>query len=150
KTTAMGIGPASQKGFIGDPGVQMTPLTVLDPSAASSFTLRNLPGDVAIEYVADVEDGNVIVVTQPADAYTYDHFRAFFGPPAALGERRVSNVTRARRGGTDMTFTVAGTRFNAHFAFELMPAPDGGIISHPGPGTLDEGGKSVGFTQRWP
>ena len=149
KATAMALGPEG-KGFIGDPGLQTTPLTVLDDSAVSDFTLRNLPGDVTIEYVADTEDGDVMVVTHPTDDYDYTDFRMFYGRPPHLDERKVKAVNRSLDGDTSMVFLVGGTEYDASFTFVLMEG-DGGLISHPGDGSLDEGsGKTVAFTQRWP
>lgn len=149
KATEMALGPGG-KGFIGSPGT--TPLTVVDDGVVSDFTLRNLPGEVTIEYVADVDDGRVMVVTHPRDDYTYDDFRMFYGQPPNLPERHVVNTIRSRSGGTTMIFEVGGATFTASFVFALpTPSPDGGIgAGHPDPGTLDAAGKTQTFTLRWP
>ena len=152
-TTAMGLGPANGKGFLGDPGAVTTMLTVEDPSTVSRFTLKNLPGDVAIEYVADVDDGSVIVVTHPADDYTYTDFRLFWGPAGIVAERKVDDVTRTRSGDTDIVFEVGpalGDTVTAHFTYVLEPSADGGIINHAGPGTLMGKGVDTSFTERRP
>ena len=150
KTTAMGLGPANSKGFIGDPGAVTTMLTVQDSSAVSAFTLQNLPGDVAIEYVADVDDGQVVVVTHPKYDYTYTDFRLFLGQPDNLLERRVEDVSRTRSSDTLIQFLVGNSQARAHFTYVLEPATDGGIISHPGPGTLSGFGPDQSMTQRFP
>lgn len=41
-------------------------LTVVEASAVAGFSLKNLP--VEVEYVADVSDGETIVVIEPMDA----------------------------------------------------------------------------------
>ncbi len=149
KATEMALGPGG-KGFIGSPGT--TPLTVVDDGVVSGFTLRNLPGEVTIEYVADVDDGTVMVVTHPKDDWTYDDFRMFYGAPPKLAERHVTNTSRSRSGGTTMTFEVGSATYTASFIFALpAPLPDGGVeIGHPDPGTLEGQGKTHAFTQRWP
>jgi hypothetical protein len=149
KVTAMGLGPGG-KAFIGMPGATDEPLTVLDVSAISSMKLRNLPGEVAVEYVADVENGSVLVVTRPMDDWTYTDFRLFYGKAGQMAERAVTQVTRSRSGSTDIQFLVDGAPFVAHFAYEFGVS-DGGAFGHPGPGTLDTGaGKTLAFEQRTP
>jgi hypothetical protein len=151
RTTAMGLGPGHGKGFIGDPGAVTTMLTVEASSAVSAFTVQNLPGEVAIEYVADVEDGQVVVVTHPKYDYTYTDFRLFLGQPDDLREGRVEDVSRTRSSDTLIQFSIAGVgQARAQFTYVLQPATDGGIISHPGPGTLSGFGPDKAMTQRFP
>lgn len=150
-TNSIALGPAGMKTFIGDPGAVTTMLSFEDSSVLSAFTLRNLPGDVTIEYVADVEDGSVIVVTHPAVDYDYTDFRMFYGQPPKLQERHVTNTTRAKSGSTVMTFDVAGATYTASFPWVMEFSQDGGSVGHPGDGTVDQGdGMTRAFTQRWP
>jgi len=144
QATAMGLGPPNTKGFIGDPGAVTTPLTVENRSVLADFTLKNLPGEVTIEYVADLDDGSEIVVTRPTDDGTYDDFRLFWGSPGGLVERLVTNVSRARSGGTTIEFRYDGGTATATFTWVLDPD-----TSHPGPGTL-KAGSEQGMTQRFP
>lgn len=149
KTTGMGLGSGGKQ-FFGDPGAVTTDLTVEDPKVVQDFTLRNLPGDVTIEYVAKVDGGEALVVTRPTDDWTYTDFRLFFGGLSTMDELPVKNVTRARSGGTTIEFFVADATWVATFPFTIAPGPDGGVSSHPDPGTLDEAGKVVGLLQTWP
>ena len=75
-------------------------LAVLDETAIADLTLRNLPGDMEIEYVARIETGEGLVVIRPRDDWTYDDFRLFFGEAELLIERKVESVLRARDGGS--------------------------------------------------
>jgi hypothetical protein len=60
-------------------------LTVVDASAIAGFSLQNLP--VEVEYVADVSNGEAIVVTEPMDPWGYSGFRLFYGTPSQMIER---------------------------------------------------------------
>jgi hypothetical protein len=146
QATAMGLGPANSKGFIDDQGAVTTPLTVLNRSVVSDFTLKNLPGDVTIEYVADLDDGSEIVVTRPTDDGSYEDFRLFWGSGRDLAERHVTNVSRARSGGTVIEFESGNGVATASFTWVLEPD----TMSHPGPGTFTGTGPEQTMTQRFP
>jgi hypothetical protein len=148
--TAMALG-GDPKGFISDAGSPGA-LTLLDAAAVAALKLRNLPGEVTIEYVADVENGNVIVVTHPRDDYGYSDFRLFYGPQAALIEYPVIDVLRTRGSDTTIDFSMGGAQLAAHFSFVIGEPTDAGTLaSHPGPASLDTGdGKSLAATQRTP
>jgi hypothetical protein len=150
--TAMALGPADTRQFIGDPGATTEMLAVQDQSVISGFTLRNLPNEVTIEYVADVTDGTALVVTRPAVDWDYTDFRVFYGVDGpSLSERQVVNVLRARDGGsTEIQFTVDGATYIARFPWVLEPSGDGGVNGHPGQGTLDKNGVPVAMNQRFP
>jgi hypothetical protein len=147
--TSVALGSGGKE-FIGDAGASGS-LTVVDAAAVGALKLRNLPGEVTIEYVADVEDSNVIVVTHPRDDYGYSDFRLFYGPQTALVEYPVVDVVRSRGSDTTIHFTMGGGQATAHFAWILEPGGDGGVMSHPGPGSLDTAdGKTLSVTQRNP
>jgi hypothetical protein len=148
--TAMALG-GDPKGFIGDSGAPGA-LTLVDAAAVAALKLRNLPGEVTIEYVADVENGNVILVTHPRDDYDYTDFRLFYGPQAALVEYPVIDVVRSRGSDTTIHFSIGATQLAAHFTFMLGEPTDGGSIAgQPGPASLDTGdGKTLAATQRTP
>lgn len=149
--TAMGLAPAGGKGFIGDPGIVFVSLTVLDSSTLSTFTLRNLPGDVTVEYVADVMDGHIIVVTRPTDDAQDSDFRLFYGSSeGAMAEQHIVNISRLRSGGADIEFQVNGATYTVSFSWILDVGDSGTLISHPGPATLETGGQSIPVSQRFP
>lgn len=70
-TTGMALGPGDSRAFLDVNDPDQVQLVVVDASVLNTMTLRNLPGDVYIEYVADVSNGDVIVVTRPLDDWTY-------------------------------------------------------------------------------
>lgn len=100
-------------------------LDVLDESAIAGMQLRNLPGEIYVEYFAETEDGIEIVVVRPEDDWSYKDFRVFHGLPNRMEEREVIEVLRARDGGTtDIEFVVDGVHYTAHFGVDLA-TPDG-------------------------
>jgi hypothetical protein len=113
----MGVLPATltdNKSFvIGQEGEE---LTVLPSSAVAGMPVRNLPGDVTVEYVATLPDGELMLVTRPTDDWTYSDFRLFLGPTTAVLERVVTSVTRTRDGGTTyIVFDLDGAQATAYF-----------------------------------
>lgn len=98
-------------------------LTVLPTSAIAGMPLRNLAGDVTLEYVAATPEGATMVVTRPTDDWTYADFRLFLGPSTAVTERKVSNVTRYHDGGTTIiVFDLDGASASAKFPILLSPS----------------------------
>jgi hypothetical protein len=107
-------------------------LAVLSNSVVASMPIRNLPGDVYVEYVATLPDGRLMLVTRPSDDWTYADFRLYLGTPNAVTERPVDSVTRANDGGsTTILFQLDGTQARAFFPVVFA---DGGFA--PGPATL--------------
>jgi hypothetical protein len=91
-------------------------LTVLPAGAITAMPVRNLPGEVVVEYVAALADGHVMVVTRPRNDWSYTDFRLFLGPMGALAERQVSNVSRTKDGGsTPINFDLDGASAVASF-----------------------------------
>jgi hypothetical protein len=146
RATAMGLGPAGTKGFIGDPGAVTTELTVEDPKVLSDFTLKNLNGDVTIELVGDVADGSEIVVTRPTDDWSYEDFRLFSGSGGSLAERRVINTVRTKNGDTIIEFESENGVATASFTWVFDP----NTMSHPGPGNIRGAGPEQTMAQRFP
>jgi hypothetical protein len=119
-------------------------LTVLPAGSVAAMPLRNLPGDVVVEYAAGLADGDVMVVTRPLDDWSYTDFRLFLGPMGAVAERKVNNVSRARDGGsTTITFDLDGTSAVASFPVVFA---DAGFA--PGPATLTAGGTTTSLTRQ--
>jgi hypothetical protein len=147
-TTAMAIGPGDSRAFIGTANAGQQSLTVLDKSAISGMTLRNLPGDVVIEYVADVSNGDIIIVTRPQDDWTDTSFRVFYGTANAMLERPLISFSRGND--TYITFQVDSAQYLAHFVLLFEPMDAGANVQHP-PGTLESGdGSSWTITERLP
>jgi len=148
KATSMALG-ADPRAGVGDPA--NTPLTLVDASSVSALPIVNLPN--MIWYVADVANGNVIVVTSVAqnDVQGYGSERLFYGVAGAMFERHISNVSAPVSGGQSISFDVAGGTFVVNFTFETTLTSDGGFTGAPGPATLDDGsGTPTSVTQRVP
>jgi hypothetical protein len=98
-TARVAVGPPGGRSFeaVLDGGDE---LTVLPGTVLDEYVLRNLPGDVEVEYLASVETGEQLVVIRPTNDWTYDDFRLFIGDPELLIERQVTSVVRARDGGS--------------------------------------------------
>ncbi|HKP60867.1 MAG TPA: hypothetical protein VJV78_29260 [Polyangiales bacterium] len=116
--TVTGIALASpdEKTFFSDLDASAQPLTPVAPSALGSFKVRNLSGDVTVEFVADVEDGSRIVVMRPTDDWDYEDFRLFDGKDGRLIERRTTfSGARSYRA---FDFDLDGERW-----FIMFPSP---------------------------
>jgi hypothetical protein len=118
-TTTMAVIEGEFEGRIADLGKKGEILTLVSEAEVRTMPVRNLPGDVAIEYYAEVEDGSKLLVTRPVDDWDYEDFRVFFGTPEPLVEREVGEVLRATDGGsTTIRFRVDGTDYLADFPIE--------------------------------
>jgi hypothetical protein len=133
--TGMALGPGNSKSFLGA-GPSQIALTVLDAGAVAGFKIHNLPNIPQI--VADVSNGDVIVITEPMDAWSYSGFRLFFGTSTNMIERPIVSYNQARSGPADITFTVGSTSYVLHTTYVIDP--DASPLGSPGPATLDTGG----------
>lgn len=120
-TTRMGVvtGPLSSKTFtIGEQGEE---LSLMAASDAKALAIHDYPAEVLVEYAAELDDGRLLVVLRPRDFSDYLEFRVFLGLPQHLDERPVTNVRRARDGGsTTIDFEVDGQPSQAAFPVELV------------------------------
>lgn len=133
-------GPLRDKNL--DPSAHLgEELEVVDESVLTGLRVRNLPGDVVVEYSARVDQTQRLVVTRPAHDWTYEDFRLFFGPPERIEERRVSSVERALDGGsTWIHFEVGGESAEAFFPANLQLPNEPPVDDEPD--TLEIGSKS--------
>jgi hypothetical protein len=108
-------------------------------------------GSATIEYVADVEDGSVLVVTHPAGAGESTGIRAFYGQVPRLDERHVIDAELVMNGNGQLTFAVGMSTYTANFVWVTDSSADGGVTGHPDLGTVDEGSDVMpSLTVRWP
>ena len=118
-------------------------LTMLPAGSIATSPLRNLPGDVVVEYVAGLPNGDVMVVTRPRDDWSYADSRLFLGPLGALAERKVSDLSRAQDGGSPtITFDLDGSSAVASF-----PVVFAAGVFAPGPATLTVGADTTSLTR---
>ncbi len=143
-TTAMALGPANSRSFL-SPDAGQSPLTVVDAGAIAHFKIQNLP--FLIEYVADVSNGDAIVVTMPMDPWGTSEFRLFYGAPSDMIERKIVSYDDGDTS-DDIAFTVGGSTYTAHLAFvSSLFSGDAGL----GPSSLDMGSAgTLNVTERLP
>lgn len=112
-------------------------------------------GTAKLEYVADVEDGSILVVMHPTGSDSAG-IRAFYGQPPLLDERHVIDAELVMNGNGRLTFAVGTSTYTAYFMWVTDSAADGGMTGHPDLGSLDEGNDAEGndtappLTVRWP
>jgi hypothetical protein len=120
-------------------GEQGDLLEVVGADALSGLSVSNLPGLVRVEYVAQSSNGASLLVTRPEYDWSYTDFRLFYGSAERMVEEVVSNVLRARDGGsTWVYFSLDGAQATAYF-----PSPLGGTTQLP---TLTVGTESAELT----
>jgi hypothetical protein len=95
--------------------------------------------------VADVSNGDAVVVASPMDPYGTSDFRLFYGKPGQMAERSIT-AFNADCCGTYVSFAVGDATYTASFTW--MTDGDGG--GGPGPATLDTGSGMLGMTLRSP
>lgn len=148
-TTAVALGPGNAgKAFYSlDAGDQL--LTIVDARALGGLSLANLP--VQIEYVADLSDGNVLVVTMPMDPWGYGGARLYYGPASGLVERPIPNYVRTDSE-DQVSFAGGAGTYTAHLTFPpFVGISDGGPPPHGGPASLDTpDAGSLSMTERQP
>jgi hypothetical protein len=90
---------------IGEEGEE---LALLDAEDLEDFEVRNLPATGVVEYLGDVEDGRIVVVTRPENYADYSEFRVFLGA-GTLHEHALVGVARELDGGTTtIEFEIEG------------------------------------------
>jgi hypothetical protein len=143
--TGMALGPGGSRSFLGG-GAGQVPLTVLDAGAVAGFKVADLPH--VPQLVADISNGDVIVITEPMDPWSYSGFRLFYGKPTQMIERPIVNYSQAVSGPADITFTIDSANYVLHTTYVF--GPDAGPLGTPGPATLDIGSGALTATLRLP
>ncbi len=115
--TRMGVyrGELGAKSF--EIGKQGDVLTLIGADVLSTFQVRNLPGNVVVEYSATTQDGHRLLVTRPMVDWTYSDFRVFYGRADQMLERHLTNASRGST--TYISFQLDGTEYTAIFSSAL-------------------------------
>ena len=126
-TTAMAIDPSSSRIFIGDPNATYTLLNLVNPSTIAGMPLQNLPNN--IDYVEDMSDGNVIVITAPVNYNSASPHQVYYGSAAAVIERTITSDTQGLdiSEGPVISFVVDGATYT--FSYYYPFPPDSGVRS---------------------
>ena len=143
----MAVVPDEQyRGSIEDIGDEGETLEVLGEAAVEGMRIHNLPGEVEVEYLAEVEDGHTIVVTRPRDDWAYEDFQVFYGTADSMVQRQVLEVARQRDGGsTTITFMIGSAEVVVDFPV-VSTQVNGEPTIVPGPATLQMGGRELTVT----
>ena len=119
-------------------------LELLEVDELADVELRNLPGEVQVEYFARLRSDELLLVTSVPDSTDYyGSFRLFYGAPAAGLEREILAMRRGRDGGsTTLEFELDGTRVTASFPVEFD-----GMQFMPGAWTLQLADETIPLEQ---
>jgi hypothetical protein len=146
---AMALGPAGSKAFLGQTDMA-TSLSLVAASTVSGMPIVNTP-DV-ISYVADVENGDVLMVTVPMNedpAAANGGQSVFYGPPGQVAERTIVSFQQSLSNTGTLTFQVDGVPTT--LAFGTVATPGGSPL---GTFTLNsltpQGGAPMSITLRAP
>jgi hypothetical protein len=131
--TAMALGPGNSRAFIGDPGADTQPLTVVDASVVAGLSVHGLAGEVFEAF--DVSNGDVLVFTAPAEDCSDADLRLFYGPPGAVAERTITSFSESLSGAIYASFSVDATTYDLSVPI-VYDAPDSGPLGTLGPGVL--------------
>jgi hypothetical protein len=124
KAVAMALGPAGSKDFLGQADAGVTSLTVVPDSTVSALPIVNTPN--VISYVADVENGDVLMTTVPMNqdpAAPNGGQSVFYGAPSEVAQRTVVSFEQSRSGTGTLVFLVDRVPYGLSFANVAM---DGG------------------------
>jgi hypothetical protein len=122
--TAMALGPATTKGFIGTPGATSETLTIVDAQTIAGTQASALP--VRASFVGDGPDDHHIVMIPGEPPSTNP--RLFYGVSAAMKEYQATALLRAKSSLTTQTkFTAGSVTYTLTTGF----AGDGGVPLQP-------------------
>jgi len=148
--TAMALGPANSKAFLGQSDAGVTPLALVDAATVSGLAVVNTPN--GIEYVADVANGDILMATLPMNGDTMSEdggLSIFYGPTGDVAERTVTDFGQTLSGNGMVTFLVDGTPYV--LAFGTVQSPDAGPLGiFTLEGLTPQGGAQIGVRLRSP
>ena len=120
EVTGIALAPADQRKFFDQLDDSAQKLTPVDPASLTGFAVRNLAGDVVVEFVADADNDARLVVMRPKDDWSYEDFRLFYGTNGHLAERVTTQT--GPRSYRAFDFIVDGATWHVTFASSLAPA----------------------------
>ena len=125
--SAMALGPASSKSFLGQSDAGVTLLGLVDSTTVSGMPVVNTPN--LISYVGDVANGDVVLATVPmnGDSSSNDGgISVFYGPPTNVAQRTITAFEESLSGNGSVTFVVGNTPYV--LAFGVVQGPDAGPV----------------------
>lgn len=125
--SAMALGPAGSRSFLGQSDAGITSLALVGSSTVSGMSVVNTPNLIA--YVGDVANGDVLLATVPmnADSTSTDGgLSIFYGPPSDVAQRGITAFEESLSGNGSVTFVVGDTPYV--LAFGMVQGPDAGPL----------------------
>ncbi len=120
---AMALGAPGSREFLDQNDASVTPLVLVDPASVSGLTVVNTPNEIS--YVADVENGSVLLATHPMNpdpqSDTGD-LSIFYGPPDDVQERELTAFQQSLSNNGTVTFLVGSDSYV--LAFGTSPRSD--------------------------
>jgi hypothetical protein len=152
---AMALGPTGSRSFLGQSDAGVTSLTLVAASTVTGMTVVNTPN--VIEYVGDVDGGDVVLATVPlnSDSTPIDGgvedggLSIFYGPPSALVQRTITAFEESLSGNGSLTFLVGDVPYVLEFG--MVQGPDAGPLgTFALEGLTPQGGAQLSVTLRSP
>jgi hypothetical protein len=125
--TAMALGPAGSRSFLGQSDAGVASLALVDSTTVSGMTVVNTPN--LISYVGDVANGDVVLATVPLNAdptSTDGGLSIFYGPPNDVAQRPITAFQESLSGNGAVTFVVGDTPYV--LTFGQVQGPDAGPL----------------------
>lgn len=148
--TAMALGPAGSRSFLGQSDGGVTSLTLVASGTVAGMTVVNTPN--IISYVGDVANGDVVLATVPlnADSSSNDGgLSIFYGPSNNVARRTITAFGESRSGNGTVTFLVGDVPYV--LAFGEVAGPDAGPFgTFALEGLTPAGGAQIAVTLRSP
>lgn len=148
--TAMALGPADSKGFLGESDAGLTPLILVDATQVTAMPVVNTPNEIS--YVGDVENGNVILATYPMNGDSIAQFSGlaiYYGPSTAVAQRVITDFGQTHSNSGTVTFLVDGVPYV--LAFGMDPSTDASPVGKFAlKGLTPQGGTTLATTIRDP
>ncbi len=148
--SAMALGPAGSRSFLGQSDAGVTTLALVDPATVSGMPVVNTPN--LISYVGDVANGDLVLATVPMNedsTSTDGGLSIFYGPPSAVAQRVITAFGESLSGDGTVTFLVGNTPYV--LAFGMVQGPDAGPFgTFALEGLTTEGDAGITVTLRLP
>jgi hypothetical protein len=125
--SAMALGPADSKSFLGQSDAGVTSLTLVASSTVAGLPVVNTPN--VISYVGDVANGDLVMATVPlnADAAALGGgLSIFYGPPSEVAQRPVTAFGESLSGNGSVSFLVGSATYGLQFG--QVQGPDAGLL----------------------
>jgi hypothetical protein len=108
---AMALDVAGAREFL-DGNSNATPLTLADAASIAGLPIVNTPNEIS--YVADVENGDVLLATVPMDRETTSEngeLSIFYGAPGDVEERTITDFQQSLSNNGTVTFLVGSESY---------------------------------------